>query len=83
MGIEFPARVGRRSSTVFGCLIPCKYSYNINTEILSTFSAREVRSTYSVEPNMNSKTKTNSPLGKHPNNAMPYKIILRYGIGAV
>ena len=28
-------------------------------------------------------SKTNSPLGKHPNNLMPYKTIFRYGIGAL
>ena len=28
-------------------------------------------------------SKTKYPLGKHPNNLMPYKIIPRYGIGAI
>ena len=27
-------------------------------------------------------SKTNSSLGKHPDNLMPYKIVLRHGIGA-
>ena len=64
-----------------GFLMPCWYSYSYHDKRY-IFGQGDVtclrRSKRSINP-----SKTKYPLGKHPNNSMPYKIIPRYGIGAV
>ena len=58
--------LGRRSSTVFGSLTPCwySYSYHNNRHIFGQGDMTCLRSsTQSLKP-----SKTKYPLGKHPNN---------------
>ena len=65
---------------MFGFLMPCwySYSYDNNRYIFGQGDMTCLRSSKrTLEP-----SKTKYPLGKHPNNLMPYKIIPRYGIGA-
>ena len=72
---------GQRSSTVFGFLMLCWYSYSYRNDqyIFGQGDMTCLRSSKrTLEP-----SKKKYPLGKHPNNLMPYKIIPRYGIGAV
>ena len=67
--------LGRRSSTVFGSLTPCRYSYSYhnNQYIFGQGHMTGLRSSKrSLKP-----SKTKYPLGKHPNSLMPYKIIPR------
>ena len=71
--------IGRRSSTVFGILIPCwySYSYHNNRYIFGPRDMTCLRSSRrALQP-----TKTKYPVGNHPNILMPYEIIPRYGIG--
>ena len=60
-------------------LMPCWYSYYHNNRyIFGQGDMTCLRSSKrAVEP-----SRTKYPLGKYPNNLMPYKIIPRYGIGA-
>ena len=65
---------------MFGFLMPCwqSYSYHNNRYIFGQGYMTCLRSSkQSLKP-----SKTKYPLGKHPSNLMPYKIIPRYGIGA-
>ena len=71
---------GQRSSTVFGFLMPCWYSYSYRNDqyIFGQGDMTCLRSSKrSLKP-----SKTKYPLGKHPNNLMPHKIIPRYGLRA-
>ena len=73
-------KLGRRSSTEFGSLTPCwySYSYHNNRYIFGQGDMTCLRSSKrSLKPG-----KTRYPLEKHPNNLMPYKIIPRYGLRA-
>ena len=61
-------------------LMPCWYSYSddSNRYIFEQGDMTCLRSSKrSLKP-----SKTKYPLGKHPNNLMPYKIIPRYGLRA-
>ena len=65
---------------MFGFLKPCWYSYSYhNNQYI--FGQRDMTWLRSSKRTLK-PSKTKSPLGKHPNNLMPYKIIPRYGIGA-
>ena len=60
--------------------MPCwsSYSYHNNQYIFGQWNTTCLRgSKRTLKP-----SKTKCPLGKHPSNLMPYKIIPRYGIGA-
>ena len=73
--------LGRKSSTVFGSLTLCRYtySYHNNRYIIEQGDMTCLRSSKrSLKP-----SKTKYPLGKHSNNIMPYKIIPRYGLRAI
>ena len=73
--------IGRRGSTVFGFLMPCWYSYSYHDQRY-IFGQGDMtclrRSKRSLNP-----SKTKYPLGKHPNNFMPYKIIPMYGLRTI
>ena len=65
---------------MFGSLTLCRYtySYHNNRYIIEQGDMTCLRSSKrSLKP-----SKTKYPLGKHPNNLMPYKIIPRYGLRA-
>ena len=79
--LNISGEIGRRSSTAFGFLMPCWYSYSYHDKRY-IFGQGDMtclrRSKRSLNP-----SKTKYHLGKHPNKLMPYKIIPRYGLRTI
>ena len=63
--------LGRRSSTVFGFLMPCWYSYPYHNNRY-IFGHGDITCLSSSKRTLK-PSKTKYPLGKHANNLMPYK----------
>ena len=71
----------KRGGTAFGFLMPCWYSYSYHNNSRYIFGRGDMTCLRSSKRSLK-PSKTKYPLGKHPNNLMPYKVIPRYGLGA-